>query len=44
MSPLNVDLSVDVEPRLVIAIFVDDLLITGSSTSEIKAAKAAFQA
>ncbi len=44
MSPLNVDLSVYVEPRLMIAIFVDDLLITGSSTSEIKAAKAAFQA
>ncbi len=41
--PLNPDLSVYVKPGLMIAIFVDDLFITGSSTSEIKAAKAAFQ-
>ncbi len=44
MSPLNADLSVYAKPGLMIAILVDDLLITGSSTSEIKAAKAAFQA
>ncbi len=44
MSPLNADLSVYAKPRLRIVIFVDDLLITSSSTSEIKTAKAAFQA
>ena len=44
MSPLNADLSVYAKPGLMIAIFVDDLFITGSSTSEIKSAKAALQA
>ncbi len=44
MSPLNADLSVYAKQGLMIAIFVDDLLITGGSTSEIKAAKAAFRA
>ena len=38
ISPLNADLSVYANPRLMIAIFVDDLLITSGSTSEIKAA------
>lgn len=44
MSLLNADLSVYAKPGLMIAIFVDDLLITGGSISEIKAAQAAFQA
>ena len=44
MSLLNADLSVYAKPGLMIAIFIGDLLITGGSTSEIKAAKAAFQA
>ncbi len=44
ISPLNAFLSIYVNPGLMIASFVDDLLITDGSTSEIKAAKAAFQA
>ncbi len=44
MPPLNADLSVYAKPGRMTAIFVDDLLMTGSSTSEIKAAKAVFQA
>ena len=44
MSPLNADLSIYTKPGLMIAIFVDDLLITGGSIPEIKAAKAAFHA
>ncbi len=43
MSSLNADLSVDTKPGLKIAIFINDLLITGGSTSEINAVKAAFQ-
>ena len=42
MSLLNADLSVYTKFGLIIAIFVDDFLITGGSISEIKAAKAAF--
>ena len=44
MFVLNVDLSVYAKPKLMIDIFVDDVLITSGSTSEITAAKAAFQA
>ena len=41
---MNADLSIYTKPGLMIAIFVDDLLITGGSIPEIKAAKAAFHA
>ena len=44
ISLLNADLSVYAKLGLIIAFFVDDLLITGGSISEIKAAKAAFHA
>ena len=42
ISPLNADLSVYNKPELMIAIFVDDFLIIGGSTSEIIAAIAIF--
>lgn len=44
MSFLNADLSVYAKLGLIIVIFVDNLLITDSSISEIKVAKVAFYA
>ena len=42
MFSLNADLSVYAKSGLIIAIFVDDLLITSGSISEMKVIKAAF--
>ena len=42
MSLLNTDLSIYAKLGLIIAIFVDDIFITGDSIFEIKAAKVAF--
>lgn len=44
MSPLNVNLSVYVKSDLIIAILIDDFLITSGSISKIKVAKVEFHA
>ena len=42
LRPINADLSVFAKKELIIAIYVDDLLLTGPSLDEIKKAKAAL--
>lgn len=42
MKAINVNLSVFAKERLIIAIYVDDLLLTGSSPDQIKRAKLAL--
>lgn len=42
MKPINADLSVFAKEGLIIAIYVDDLLLTGSSVDQIKKAKLAL--
>ncbi len=41
LKALNADLSVFVKPGLIVAVYVDDLQITGSSLAEIHAVKQA---